>query len=108
VGSGHGSSRDGVVGGVACVPCGSDASSWGRNKGTWASSGGGSLRGEIGHTVGAGGGSDSNNSSGRISWRVSSRAGWSRVSVGEDWDDSSGLPGVDDSIVEGVSLSTSP
>jgi len=95
-GSGHG---DVVVGAGSA---GDDGVSWGRDFGLEGSSRVGSSGGEGGHGVGGGGGSDGN-VVGPVSGRVGGTARGSRVTNGEDWDDSSVPHGGDGSIVPGSS-----
>lgn len=101
-GSGHG---DVVVGASSA---GDNVLSWGRDFGLEGSSRGGSPGGEGGHGVGGGGGSDGNVSGVAVSGRVGGTAVGSRVTDGEDWDDSSVPHGGDGLVVPDSVLATSP
>jgi hypothetical protein len=107
MGSGHGSSGHGGVCVSSGVSAGDDGGSRGRDLRLQSVGWSRSSGRERGHGVSILGGSNGQDS-GLISWRVGGSACSSRVSDGEDWDDVSGPPGIDDGVVEGVSGTTSP
>jgi hypothetical protein len=92
--SGHGGSGHGDIV-VGASSARDNSLSWGRDFGLLGSTTGGSTGGEGSHGVGGGGGTDGDEEAGAVSGRVGGTASGSRVTDGEDWDDSSVPHGVD-------------